>query len=216
MGASAPEHVVLLGDSIFDNAAYVGHDRAVITHLRAVLPEAWTATLCAVDGTRTSGLAAQLRQVPDDATRLVVAVGGNDALENIDLLSLRATSSAELLSTFAVRLAAFETDYRRAIGQLAGLRRPATICTIYNGALPRDEAPLARIGLMMFNDVILRAAFDERLDVIELRAICREPCDYANPIEPSDEGGRKIARAIANSLGISPERAAPSRVWTDY
>lgn len=52
--------------------------------------------------------------------------------------------------------------------------------------------------------------------MIELRAICREPCDYANPIEPSDEGGRKIARAIANSLGISPERAAPSRVWADY
>jgi hypothetical protein len=62
------------------------------------------------------------------------------------------------------------------------LGRPATICTIYNGALPADEARLARIGLMIFNDVILRTAFDQCLDVIELRAICQEACDYANPM----------------------------------
>jgi hypothetical protein len=210
------EHVVLLGDSIFANRAYTGSEPDVITHFRALLPEGWKATLGAVDGATASGLAAQLRQLPDDATRLIVAVGGNDALRNIDLLSFRATSSAEVLAIFATRLAAFEADYRRAIGQVASLRRPATICTIYNGALPADQAPLARIGLMMFNDIILRTAFDERLDVIELRAICREACDYANPIEPSGEGGRKIALAIANAVGIAERQTVPSRVWAHH
>jgi hypothetical protein len=27
--------------------------------------------------------------------------------------------------------------------------------------------------------------------------VCDEPADYANPIEPSAQGGRKIARVIA-------------------
>src|SRR5688500_12356541 len=66
------------------------------------------------------------------------------------------------------------TDYRRAIEQIVRLGRQATICTIYNDALPADETRLARIGLMMFNDVILRSAFDERLDVIDLRPICQK------------------------------------------
>jgi hypothetical protein len=92
---------VLFGDSIFDNGAYTRGAPDVITHLRAVLPQAWRATLCAVDGSKTSGLATQLRHLPTDATHLIVAVGGNDALGSIDLLSVRATSSAELLGAFA-------------------------------------------------------------------------------------------------------------------
>jgi hypothetical protein len=207
------EHIVLLGDSIFDNAAYTGREPDVITHLRALLPGGWRATLAARDGATTSGLASQLRHLPADTTRLVVAVGGNDALGNSDLLSFRAASSSDVLATFAVRLARFEADYRHAIGQLAALRHPTTVCTIYNGALPPDQATLARVGLMMFNDVILRTAFDHHLDVIELRSICREPPDYANPIEPSGEGGRKIAAAIARAAGIARDTAAPSRVW---
>jgi hypothetical protein len=41
----APEHLVLLGDSIFANAAYVGAEPDVIGHLRSLLPSGWTATL---------------------------------------------------------------------------------------------------------------------------------------------------------------------------
>jgi hypothetical protein len=32
--------------------------------------------------------------------------------------------------------------------------------------------------------------------LIDLRAICTEVGDYANPIEPSVRGGKKIAQAI--------------------
>jgi hypothetical protein len=67
---------------------------------------------------------------------------------------------------------------------------------------------------MMFNDVILRAAFERHLGVIELRAICREPGDYANRIEPSGPGGLKIARAIAHAAGALESPVPPSRVWT--
>lgn len=209
----AREHVILLGDSIFANGAYVGREPDVIAHFRALLPDGWRATLCAVDGATTAGVATQARQMPPDATRLVVAVGGNDALGNFDLLSFRASSSSEVLGVFATRLAVFENDYRRAIRQLASMGHPITICTIYNGALPADQARLARIGLMMFNDIILRTAFDEHLDVLELRGICTEADDFANPIEPSGKGGRKIALAIANALGVVTQGPPPSRVW---
>jgi hypothetical protein len=207
-------HVVLLGDSIFANAAYTHGGPDVLTHLRRVLPLDWRTTLCAVDGALTRDLASQLACVPGDASHLVVSVGGNDALQNSDLLSMRLNSSAEALEAFADRLAAFERAYRSAIRQVIALDRPTVVCTIYNGALEPQRAAIARLGVALFNDVILRTAMNLGLDVVELRAICTEQADYANPIEPSDQGGLKIARAIARSIGATSRAdAKPVRLW---
>jgi hypothetical protein len=206
-------HIALLGDSIFDNGAYTRGAPDVVTHLQRLLPAGWRATLCAVDGATTRGLAAQLTRVPGDASHLAIAVGGNDALQNSDLLSLGVTSSAQALEAFAERLAVFECGYRRAIGDAAALQRPTVVCTIYNGALEPDRATIARVGLAMFNDVILRTAIDFGLDALELRAICTEPADYANPIEPSGQGGLKIARAIARAVGALESAEKPSAFW---
>ena len=43
-------HVVLLGDSIFDNGDYVKPKPAVIEQLKKALPKGWKTTLAAVDG----------------------------------------------------------------------------------------------------------------------------------------------------------------------
>ena len=201
-------HVVLLGDSIFDNAAYTRGEPGVAAHLRSLLPVDVTATLLAVDGARVADLSAQIRRLPADATNLVVSIGGNDALGNFDLLSMRVTSSAQALEIFAARIAAFETAYRAAIGGVAARGFPLTICTIYNGALEKDIAAIAKLGVALFNDVILRTAADLRIDVIELRAICNDASDYANPIEPSGSGGLKIAKAIMRAVGPGGNRAA--------
>lgn len=208
----ARPHVVLLGDSIVDNAAYTRGEPDVVSHLRRLLPDGWRATSRAVDGATTGSLGAQVDRVPADATHVVVAIGGNDALQNTDLLALRVTSSAEVLQVFADRLRVFETAYRDAIGRVVALGRPTVVCTVYNGALEPDQATIARVGLTLFNDVILRSAVELRLDVIELRSICVEPGDYANPIEPSGRGGLKIARAIARAVGAA-DAQSPARVW---
>jgi hypothetical protein len=42
-------------------------------------------------------------------------------------------------------------------------------------------------------------AFEHALTVIDLRLVCTDPADYANPIEPASHGGAKIARAIAHA-----------------
>ena len=98
--------------------------------------------------------------------------------------------------------------------ELAGKRlgRRTTVCTIYEGNLEAAWAPLARVALMVFNDVILRIAFERAIDVIDLRLVCTEAADYANPIEPSGSGGRKIAAAIVAAVGAGEGRAA-SRVF---
>ena len=72
-------HVVLLGDSIFDNARYVPGGPAVVDQLRASLPGG-RATLLAVDGAVAADVPRQLAALPADATHLAVSAGGNDAL----------------------------------------------------------------------------------------------------------------------------------------
>jgi hypothetical protein len=194
-------HVALLGDSIFDNAAYTEGEPDVVSHLGATLPAGWRATLCARDGTTTRGLLSQLPQVPADASHVVVAVGGNDALQHADLLDLRTTSSAAVLAAIADRVAGFEAAYRAALAPVLALGRPTIVCTIYNGNLEPARATIARVALTAFNDVILRFAIEHGLAAIDLRLVCSQPEDYANPIEPSGRGGLKIARAVACAVG---------------
>jgi hypothetical protein len=101
-----------------------------------------------------------------------LAIGGNDALQNSDLLSLRVNSSRQALEIFADRIGRFERAYRSAISQAIALGRYTAVCTVYNGALEPERATVERIGLALFNDVILRAAVDLRLNALELRSIC--------------------------------------------
>ena len=193
-------HVVLLGDSIFDNAAYVAGGPDVITHLRRVVPAGCSASLLAIDGAIISEVPAQLKRLPRDATHLVVSAGGNDVLAHTDLLDRRASSSAQVLGWIADAAEDFEARYRQLLETLVARGLPLTVCTIYNGNLDRPVRRIAATALAVFNDAILRLAAEHAAQVIELRLVCMEPSDYANPIEPSVRGGAKIARAIARAV----------------
>jgi hypothetical protein len=204
---------VLLGDSILDNGAYTHGAPDVVTHLRGLVPDDTSATLLAVDGTDTTRLAAQVARLPADATDAVVSLGGNDALLDAHLLDHPITSTRDALAIFGDRIAAFEGRFRAAIAAVAA-RVPRTIvCTIYDPPLSRDEVALARVGLMLFNDAILRVAFESGLAVIDLRLVCVAPEDFANPLEPSTRGAAKIARAIADALGLADGAEPVSSVF---
>ena len=205
-------HIALLGDSIFDNGAYTGGEPDVATHLRSLLSGAWRVTLCAVDGATTQSIAPQIRRVPADASHIVIAVGGNDAVAQSDLLNRPVQSTAEALALFHDRLEGFRRDYTAALDAVLRLERLTTVCTIYNGALEPPRASIARVALATFNDVIIATAVERRVDVIELRAVCNQPEDYANPIEPSGRGGRKIAQAIARAVGAVEHEHRPSQI----
>jgi lysophospholipase L1-like esterase len=198
-------HVVLLGDSVFDNAAYVAGAPDVVRQVRRRLPAGFEATLAAVDGDTTRDVHRQLRRVPDDATHLVVSVGGNDALGSSDFLGAPARSTAEALSGLADIGDRFERGYLAMLTGVLAHGLPTAICTIY---YPRfSDAALQKVavaGLTVFNDCIVRAAFAHGLSLLDLRLICTEEGDYANQIEPSSQGGEKIARAIAEFLEQDP------------
>jgi lysophospholipase L1-like esterase len=175
--------VVLLGDSIFDNGAYTSGGPDVITQLRALIPKGWRATLLAVDGDRIDDVSRRLSRLPPDATHLVLSVGGNDALSHGDILDRPARSSAEVLGWLADAREGFERRYRALISRLQQQRLPLIVCTIYNGNFPDPRFQrIAETALCVFNDVILRVALDHGLGIIDLRSVCDQPTDYANPI----------------------------------
>jgi hypothetical protein len=207
-------HIVLLGDSIFDNARYVPGGPSVIEHLRRCLPRDWQATLLAIDGSVAADVSAQLARLPADASHLVVSTGGNDALGHSGLiLNEAAESFAEVLSQLADVRAEFQQDYRAMLRKVLEQDKPTIVCTVYD-AIP-DLGQAAQAGLCLFNDVILREAFRAGVPVIDLRLICSEASDYApsSPIEPSAAGGGKIARVVSRVVTGFDFQAVGSRVF---
>jgi hypothetical protein len=200
-------HIVLLGDSIFDNGAYVGGVPDVVRQLRRHLPDGWSATLLAVDGAVADDIERQLRGIPGDASLLVISAGGNDALGEAHLLERDADSVGEGLMVLAEAQSRFAQRYAAMLDALGEAGLPIAVCTIYDANFPPPEGQVITAGLTLFNDAITRAAFSRGLALIDLRLICNEPEDYANPIEPSEQGGDKIAAAIARlALGDRLER----------
>jgi hypothetical protein len=189
-------HVVLLGDSIFDNARYVPDRPPVVEQVRRGLPVGWKGTLAAVDGHTVADVAMQLPRVPADATHLVVSVGGNDALGASSLLREPASSVGEALAVVANAIAEFRRAYVAMLKGVLGLGKPTAVCTIYD-AIPILGDP-ERAALAGFNDVISRAAAVVGIPLIDLRVICDNADDFSpmSPIEPSVVGGAKIADAI--------------------
>jgi hypothetical protein len=154
-------HIVLLGDSIFDNRSYVRPGEPdVVRQLHARLPRSDRATLRAVDGATTAGVPAQLARIPGDTTHLVVSAGGNDALGRIDVLEASSRSIADTLMRLAEIGDAFRESYRAMLRAVLAAGRPTALCTIYDPRFPDPRLQrLAVTALTLFNDVVVRAAF---------------------------------------------------------
>ena len=198
-------HIVLLGDSVFDNQAYVPDGPDVLTHLQERLGSEWRATLCAVDGDMIEDVHRQLSNLPDDASHLVLSIGGNNALSYIGILEDRSDSVEEVLSALAELGERFIQSYGDLVRRLKELQKSLTLCTIYH---PPISDPIMRrlalTALPLFNDAILQVSFAERLPVIDLRLVCNDEGDFVNEIEPSNVGGAKIATAAARAVGAEP------------
>jgi lysophospholipase L1-like esterase len=195
----AMPHVVLLGDSIFDNAAYVGGGPDVVRQLQDRLPQGWRAGLAAIDGSTISDIDDQLGQLPAGTTHLVISIGGNDALGQAAILGAPSVSVADTMLQLADIQQAFRAEYSEMIEAVLRLNLPTAICTIYDPRYPDPiQRRVATTALAVLNDCILREAASRGLPLIDLRVVCNEDADFANPIEPSVQGGAKIATAIAS------------------
>ncbi len=190
-------NITLLGDSIFDNQVYIADEPDVVTHLQKLIPQDWKATLNAVDGSMIENVSQQLLDCPKNTTHFVVSVGGNNAIMNSDVLGLPVNSSAEVFDTLSDRINNFEIQYNEMLKVISNRNLPIAVCTIYYPNFPDSTfQKLSVAALSAFNDVIIRQAILFGIPVLDLRLICNEESDYANEIEPSSGGGRKIAVKI--------------------
>lgn len=207
-------HVVLLGDSIFDNAAYVGGGPDVVRQLRDRLPQGWRASLAAIDGSTIADIDDQLARLSADATHLVISVGGNDALGQAAILDAPSVSVADTMLKLADIQQAFRAAYGEMIAAVLRLNLPTAVCTIYDPRYPDPiQRRVATTALAVLNDCILREAASRALPLIDLRVVCNEDADFANPIEPSVQGGAKIATAIASLVTQHDFRLGRSQVF---
>jgi hypothetical protein len=207
-------HLVLLGDSIFDNRAYVAGGPAVIDQVQQRVPQGWQATLLAVDGNTSADIPQQLQRIPKDATHLVLSVGGNDALGCLPQLGAPAANVVGALVTLSAMLATFRRNYTALLVEFLAFNKPLMVCTVYD-AVPGLTDPL-KAALSMFNDVIIREAIRSGVPVLDLRMICTEPGDYSikSPIEPSSQGGAKLAdRLVAAVLDHDFTRGGCRVYW---
>lgn len=194
-------HIVLLGDSIFDNKSYVGDDPDVRTQLQEALPAGHRATLLAIDGSIIETVFAQIKRLPANASHLMISIGGNDLLGQMHTLNNPATSTAGALLEIAQVVSVFRLTYRSLLQSVCEHEIPTTLCTLYNPRFPGTDArQLTMTAISIFNDAIIQEAVLVGLPILEMRLICDEDTDFANPIEPSVKGGEKIVRAMLRVL----------------
>lgn len=112
---------------------------------------------------------------------------------------------AEALEFMARVRDRFRSAYTRMLETFLERRLSTVVCTIYKPRFPEPERRrLAATARPVLNDAIAREAFVRRIDCIDLRLVCDEDADFAIPIEPSVQGGEKIARAILNAVVADP------------
>lgn len=194
-------HIILLGDSVFDNQAYIGGELDVVGQLRVLLPPDARATLLAIDGSLIETVFAQLRRLPGNATHLVISAGGNNLIGHLHRFADPVTSPTEALLLLDALVASFRQHYRHLLATVRDYDLPTLVCTLYNPRFPDETMRIAtRTALSIFNDAIMQEAAAARLPVLDLRQVCTGDADFANPIEPSAHGGAKIAHAVLRAL----------------
>ncbi len=141
------QHLVLLGDSIFDNAGYVPGGRpAVIDQVRNRLSHGWVTTLLARDGSMIDDVHRHLKALPADATHLVLSVGGNDVLAQIAILRERVTTVADALRLLLESRTQFQEEYLRLMEAIRDRGLPTAVCTIYNPCSDDDDFQRAAVA----------------------------------------------------------------------
>ena len=208
------KHIVLLGDSIFDNGSYVGYNELdVPNQLKSLVNNDCRVTNLAVDGHVTSHIVTQLNNLPSDATHLFVSIGGNDALGHLSIINEPIPTVGDAFQKMYLIGETFQKTYSAMLDSVLTYKLPTAVCNIYYPRFFSNslERVVSYLGIMVdgeklqhmtmaaetiFNDIIMYETFKRNLPLIDLRVLCSEDEDFANPIEPSCIGGLKIANKI--------------------
>ena len=194
------KELVLLGDSIIDNKTYVLEgELSVLEHIKSKTET--PVMQLALDGATTDDVInSQIQAIPFGTSHIVLSIGGNDLLNEIAFLmeDFKYTPN-QVLERCQSLIAPIIQKYESIVSQLQTTSRAnLLLCTVYEGDLEGsvmydDIAISSRAMLSLFNDSVYKTHNMFKTGILELRHIFTNKEDYANPIEPSHQGGEKLA-----------------------
>lgn len=205
--------VILLGDSILNNTSYVPSGESVISYLRQSYQK--DLYVYAQDGASINDVYRQLddyldSDLEDKGTHVVISVGGNNILNALRTNSL----NDEMIDRFV-------NQYIKMIEHIS-VKFPSIHAHVLNIYYPEEEVykKIAKY-IKRWNDSIKAfvLGFNEKdeeqnkykgknknkgrtlkIDIIRIDGLLTKDEDFSHEIEPSAEGGRKIADAIIDRI----------------
>jgi len=185
-GLTPNNNIILIGDSVLNNTAYVPEGKSVIDNLKEKTSKVFN---FAKDGAIIQDCYAQLDKIPLDFnntnTYVFISVGGNDILNNRGQLSNADTSA--LFSKYL--------DFINALKAKLGSVN-INICNLYMPSDPRYQSYKSSIDL--WNQLVKQ--YSNRVgamyNIVDIYSLLNTPNDFIYSIEPSEQASVKIANII--------------------
>lgn len=181
--------IVLIGDSMLNNSAYVSANQSVPDLLSKKLVGN-TVYNFAKDGATINDCYAQLDKISTElnnsTTYIVVSCGGNNILSS---RSLKATDMNNLFNEYSELLKSIKTRVPNASLYVINLYTPTNSHYVsYHKAIDQ------------WNQLLEDNKSSLQYKIINTSSLLVTDEDFTYNIEPSEKGGKKIVEAIVNSL----------------
>jgi lysophospholipase L1-like esterase len=185
-GLTNNNNVILMGDSVLNNANYVPSGKSVYDRLKTKLSKVINVSK---DGATINDLYGQLDKIPVDLnnsnTYIFISAGGNDILNK----------RTELSSTEIRRLFDSYMEFLKALRTKLGSAK-INILNLYLPSNPRYQS--YKTSVEQWNQLINQSSskVGEMYNVIDLYGLLTSPDDFVYDIEPSESSSDKIAYLI--------------------
>ena len=189
-GLTNNNNIVLIGDSVLNNANYVPSEKSVVDILKTKTQKVFN---FAKDGATISDCYGQLDKIPTDLnttdTYVFISAGGNDILNKRGQLD-----SSEIRKLFNSYM-----DFIKALRVKLGSAK-INICNLYLPANPRYNT--YKSSIEEWNQLITEnsSKIGEMYNIINVDTLLTTPDDFVYDIEPSEIASQKIANVIHLTL----------------
>lgn len=184
-----PTKVVMLGDSILKNNAYVAETESVEYLLKARLAKGAELSFLAQDEALIADIEAQVAKI-DQGAQVFISIGGNDILKQIQGGTI---SQSTLTQTF--------DEYKACIQRILENHKPHSLHLI-NLYFPTSPfiTPY-HTYIRQWNSLLTNfTKTNPILRLFELDTLCSEPPDFVSIVEPSPICSKKIVDKIYSLL----------------
>lgn len=185
-GLTNNDNIILMGDSVLNNANYVPSGKSVEDILKTKTSKVLNV---AKDGATINDLYVQLDKIPIELnkteTYIFISISGNDIL----------SKRSELNNGEIRRLFDSYMDFLNALRTKLGSVK-INIMNLYQPANPRYQS--YKTSIEQWNKLINEnsSKIGEMYNVIDLYSLLKTPEDFVYDIEPSESASEKIANII--------------------